>query len=128
MQAWSQTFEQLKEQYLRRSAERVGKIVELLTQLVQNPADPDVIGQLVRHFHWLAGSGTMYGFPQVSALGSEGEDYCNSLLRDPGKKSRADVNKLKTILNELSVQFKSDNTQTAETTTLNRPPCARHRV
>lgn len=119
MQAWSQTFEQLKEQYLRRSAERVGKIVELLTQLVQNPADPDVIGQLVRHFHWLAGSGTMYGFPQVSALGSEGEDYCNSLLRDPGKKSRADVNKLKTILNELSVQFKSDNTQTAETTTLN---------
>ena len=83
MQAWSQTFEQLKEQYVRRSAERVGKIVEMLALLVQNPANAEVISQLVRHFHWLAGSGTMYGFPQVSSLGAEGEDYCNMLLRDP---------------------------------------------
>jgi len=120
MQAWSQTFEQLKEQYVRRSAERVGKIVEMLALLVQNPANAEVISQLVRHFHWLAGSGTMYGFPQVSSLGAEGEDYCNMLLRDPAKKAQADVNKLKTILNELSAQFKSEvGSATAETTTLN---------
>ena len=119
MQAWSQTFEQLKEQYVRRSAERVGKIVEMLALLVQDPTSSDVISQLVRHFHWLAGSGTMYGFPQVSSLGAEGEDYCNTLLRDPTKKAPADVNKLKTILNELSAQFKPEvSSATAETTTL----------
>jgi diguanylate cyclase (GGDEF)-like protein len=118
MQAWSQTFGQLKEQYVRRSADRIGKIVEMLSLLAQNPADHNLISQLGRHFHWLAGSGTMYGFPQVSQLGTEGEDYCNLLLRDKTKKDNADVAKLKTILNELAVQFKNDSEPTTETTTL----------
>lgn len=91
----------------------------MLAELARDPANPELLGQLGRHFHWLAGSGTMYGFPQVSQLGSEGEDYCNSLLRDKDKKVKADVNKLKAILNELSTQFKADTSnQTAETTTL----------
>jgi diguanylate cyclase (GGDEF)-like protein len=118
MQAWSQTFGQLKEQYIKRSADRIGQIVEMLAVLGQNPTSHELIGQLGRHFHWLAGSGTMYGFPQVSQLGTEGEDYCNALLRDKTQKSRADVSKLKAILNELSVQFKADISDSEETTTL----------
>ena len=105
MQAWSQTFGQLKEQYIRRSSERIGKIVEMLSLLSQNPSSADLIEQLSRQFHWLAGSGSMYGYPAVSAMGSEGEDYCNRLLRDNSKPPKADVEKLRTLLTQLSSQF-----------------------
>jgi diguanylate cyclase (GGDEF)-like protein len=119
MQGWGETFGQLKEQYIKRSSDRIGQIVEILAVLARDSTNHDTVGQLRHHFHWLAGSGTMYGFPQVSQLGSEGEDYCNALLRDKSKGTRADVHKLKTILNELTVQFKADTSnQTAETTSL----------
>jgi diguanylate cyclase (GGDEF)-like protein len=119
MQAWSQTFGQLKDQYVRRSSERIGKIIEMLGLLSQNPADYDLIMQLGRHFHWLAGSGSMYGFPHVSSLGTEGEDYCNAVLKEKSRRVKADVDKLKTILNELAAQFKTDQqANTSETTPL----------
>lgn len=118
MQAWSQTFGQLKDNYVRRSAERIGKIIEMLGQLAQNPTDSDIVMQLGRHFHWLAGSGSMYGFPTVSSLGTEGEDYCNALLKEKAKKPRADVERLKTILNELSAQFQGETPAQADTSTM----------
>jgi diguanylate cyclase (GGDEF)-like protein len=117
MQAWSQTFGQLKEQYIRRSSERIGKIIEMLSQLAQNPSNAEVIEQLSRQFHWLAGSGSMYGYPSVSAMGSEGEDYCNKLLRDSARPPKADVDKLKTLLNQLANEF-TVNDDAAETTNL----------
>ncbi len=117
MQAWSQTFGQLKEQYIRRSSERIGKIIEMLSHLAQNPSNAEVIEQLSRQFHWLAGSGSMYGYPAVSAMGSEGEDYCNKLLRDNSRPPKADVDKLKTLLNQLANEF-TVNDDAAETTSL----------
>ncbi len=117
MQAWSQTFGQLKEQYIRRSSERIGKIIEMLSVLAQNPSNAEVIEQLSRQFHWLAGSGSMYGYPAVSSMGSEGEDYCNSLLRDASRPPRADVEKLKALLNALANEFAVTD-EAAETTNL----------
>ncbi len=117
MQAWSQTFGQLKEQYIRRSSERIGKIIEMLSALAQNPSNAEVIEQLSRQFHWLAGSGSMYGYPAVSSMGSEGEDYCNSLLRDTSQRPRADVEKLKALLNALANEFAVTD-EAAETTNL----------
>ena len=70
MQGWQETYGELKEQYVKRSAERVAKIVEMLGLLIERPTDMDVVTQLGRQFHWLAGSGSMYGFAQVSALGA----------------------------------------------------------
>jgi diguanylate cyclase (GGDEF)-like protein len=116
MQAWSQTFGQLKDQYVRRSSERIGKIIEMLGLLAQNPSDSELITQLGRHFHWLAGSGSMYGFPAVSSLGTEGEDYCNLLLKEKAKSPRANVEKLKVLLNELAAQFKTESTPVTENT------------
>jgi diguanylate cyclase (GGDEF)-like protein len=119
MQAWSQTFGQLKDQYVRRSSERIGKIIEMLGLLAQNPTDVELIDQLSRHFHWLAGSGSMYGFPQVSSLGGEGEEYCNSLIKNKASdKPRADVEKLKLILNQLAAEFKASEEVPLETANL----------
>ncbi|MGH9553110.1 MAG: response regulator, partial [Terriglobales bacterium] len=45
-------------------------------------------------------------------------DYCNQLLKDKTKKARADVNRLKNILNELAAQFKTETNTVPDTATL----------
>jgi diguanylate cyclase (GGDEF)-like protein len=118
MQAWQQTFGELKDQYVRRSSERLGKIFEMVSLLNQRPSDMDLVTQLSRQFHWLAGSGSMYGYPEVSAMGIEGEDYCNALIRDKSSNPKADVERIKTLLNKLSAQFRTAGEAGPETVTL----------
>ncbi len=121
MQEWKETFGELKEQYVRRSSERLGKIVEMVSILIEKPGDIDTVKQLTRHFHWLAGSGTMYGYPAVSMLGSEGESHCEQVIR--GTLPQADVDRLKALLHELSFQF-SEQDAPPDTVNLgsNAPP------
>lgn len=119
MQSWKETFGELKEQYMKRSSERLGHIVELIGGLQPRSPDADVIRQLGRHFHWLAGSGSMYGFQNVSTLGLEGEQYCESLLRAGNMQNvTLDVDKLKTILNQLAAEFAGSDDKPPETTNL----------
>lgn len=105
MQGWQETFSELKEQYIKRSSERLSKIVDMIGLLVQQPSNPGVISQLGRQFHWLSGSGTMYGFEEVSRLGVEGEQFCETLLKSKQKAVDADVTRLKHILNTLVTEF-----------------------
>jgi diguanylate cyclase (GGDEF)-like protein len=116
-QDWQETFGELKEQYVKRSSERISKIVEMLARLIERPADTDVISQLGRQFHWLAGSGSIYGFQEVSALGAEGENFCEGMLRHKKTPSHEDLARLKHILNTLSGEF-SKNPSKAITTNL----------
>src|SRR5262245_61989554 len=119
MQSWKETFGELKDKYLKRSTERLTEILEILDGLFSNPSDADLIRRLSRNFHWLAGSGSMYGFQQVSQLGAEGEQYCESLLRGNVMTEPADVNKLKTIISELSSIFtRGDGDDSPETSNL----------
>lgn len=104
---WKETFGELKEQYIRRSSERLAKIVEMVGMLIERPDDLDVVKQLARQFHWLAGSGEMYEFPAVSVLGTEGERHCEAVIR--GQLQAADPDRLKTILNELVSQFQGND-------------------
>ncbi len=119
MQSWKETFGELKEQYMKRSSERLGHIVELIGGLQARSPDADVIRQLGRHFHWLAGSGSMYGFQNVSNLGLEGEQYCESVLRAGNLQNvTLDVDRLKTILNQLAAEFAGSDDKPPETTNL----------
>lgn len=113
MQSWKETFGELKEKYLKRSTERLAEILEILDGLFSNPSDPELVRRLSRNFHWLAGSGSMYGFSQVSQLGAEGEQYCESILRGNISEQPADVQKLKAIISELSLIFAGTGTETA---------------
>jgi len=110
MHGWQETFGELKEQYVRRSAERLSKIIEILSSLFQRPSDADLVVQLRQAFHWLAGSGTMYGFAEVSAKGAEGEALCESLLKNQRTPDGNDLEKLKQLLNQLSSEFTKTNT------------------
>lgn len=114
MQGWNETFGELKEQYVRRSTERLGKIVEMVAILTDKPGDAETVKDLARHFHWLAGSGTMYGYPAVSMLGSEGESHCEQVIR--GTLPQADVDRIKALLHELSFQFSEDDAPPLTTT------------
>jgi len=110
MQSWKETFGELKEKYLKRSTERLAEILEILDGLFSNPSDAELIRRLSRNFHWLAGSGSMYGFSQVSQLGAEGEQYCETILRGNINEQPADVQKLKTIISELFAIFAGPET------------------
>ncbi|MBX9941067.1 MAG: response regulator [Candidatus Obscuribacterales bacterium] len=105
MANWQETFSELKSQYVQRSTDRLAQIIELVTKLISNPMNKDLAQQLSRHFHWLAGSGSMYGFQKVSAMGLEGEALCDQIVAQSGPASPIDLEKLKTLLQELSTQF-----------------------
>lgn len=116
MQSWKETFGELKDKYLKRSTERLAEILEILDGLFSNPSDVELIRRLSRNFHWLAGSGSMYGFQQVSQLGAEGEQYCESLLRGNIEQNPADVTKLKEIISELSSLFAANGDESGPPT------------
>jgi diguanylate cyclase (GGDEF)-like protein len=82
MQVWQDTFKELKNQYMQRSSERIAIIQDLLRTLSRNPSDVSSLREIMRHFHWLSGSGGMYGFAQVTKLGAQGERVCEELLQD----------------------------------------------
>ena len=105
MASWQETFSELKNQYVQRSTDRLAQIIELVTKLISNPMNKDLVQQLSRHFHWLAGSGSMYGFQKVSAMGLEGERVCDQIVAQPGAANPQDLEKLKQLLQELSTQF-----------------------
>ncbi len=119
MQSWKETFGELKEKYLKRSTERLAEILEILDGLFSNPSDAELVRRLSRNFHWLAGSGSMYGFQQVSQLGAEGEQYCETILRGNINDQPVDVQKLKAMIAELSFIFAGTGSESGSEETAN---------
>jgi diguanylate cyclase (GGDEF)-like protein len=113
MKVWSETFNELKSQYLMRSSERIASIRDLLRRLSRNPADVSGLRELLHQFHWLAGSGATYGFPQITKLGAAGERFCEELLQEGRVVRREDWDKLNAILESVIGIFGSGNDQKA---------------
>lgn len=116
-QSWQETFGALKAKYLKRSSDRLAEILENLDGLITNPGDQELIRKMSRSFHWLAGSGSMYGYKEVSQLGSKGEQYLENVLK-AGPKGIVDVEVLKGLISELSNAFTKGGDNEAETTNL----------
>lgn len=108
-ETWDKTFQELKNQYLMRSSERLDQISDLLNSLAKTPGDLALLRDLMRQFHWLAGSGTIYGFPQITKLGTHGEEFCEQLLRANRALTRPDWDKCKALLDALRVNFSADD-------------------
>ncbi len=75
MNEWQNAYNELKRKYIVQSNERLGKVEELIGQLSE-PSKVDVLNNVRHHFHWLAGSGGIYGFPQLTDLGRNAEHFC----------------------------------------------------
>ncbi len=120
MQAWQSSFKEIQEQYLKNSRERVSNLIELLSLVNQDPENYQILKKLAHHFHVLAGSGTMYGFPKVSQLGLDGEKFCEQYTSKSYSTSLKpiDTEKLKEIINGIVASFENSagTTQTTPDT------------
>ncbi len=83
--------EELRAQFVRRSQARIEMAARLLGILRETPADRQQLQELMRFFHSLAGVGTSFGFPQVTALAKEGELECLAILHDKASLSPTEI-------------------------------------
>jgi diguanylate cyclase (GGDEF)-like protein len=105
MTSWANQFDDLKNQFVARSRERLVAIEALLARLQAAPANVSLLGQTMQHFHWLAGSGGTYGFDDITSWGTYGEELCDYLLKLGGPVSGADHEKLTTALRTVEQLF-----------------------
>lgn len=78
MNEWQNAYNDLKRRYLVQSRERLDQVATLIEQLNEESKD-DVLSKIKHHFHWLAGSGGIYGLPEITNLGKKAEEYCEDV-------------------------------------------------
>ncbi len=81
-QSFDEALRGLRERFVRGSVERLARIEQCLDILARDPADAQILRDLMIQFHGFSGAGSTYGFPGVSALGAEGERLCDALLKE----------------------------------------------
>lgn len=111
MQVWQDTFKELKNQYMHRSSERIAQIQDLLRTLSRDPSELGILRDMLRHFHWLSGSGGMYGFAQVTKLGTQGERLCEELLQENKPVSNEQWTKLRLLTDTVINAIQEDDEQ-----------------
>ncbi len=84
-------FQQLRQEYAAKLPDRITTLEQQWQALDLANPDSAKFETLIREFHKLAGSGTSYGFPQVTALSREIE----TILLDTKSTSEQDVELLK---------------------------------
>ncbi len=91
----------LRERFVRGSDDRLSRIEQLLDLLEADPADERTLRDLMIQFHGFAGAGSTYGFPRVSALGSEGQRLCDALLKEKVRPQARDAERWRSLLESL---------------------------
>jgi CheY-like chemotaxis protein len=85
---------ELRAQFVRRSEARIEMAALLLARLRETPAERQHLQDFMRFFHSLAGVGTSFGFPQVTALAKEGELQCLAFLHGEAAPSATECREL----------------------------------
>jgi diguanylate cyclase (GGDEF)-like protein len=83
--------DELRAQFVRRSQARTEMAARILGLLRETPEDGEHLQDLMRFFHSLAGVGTSFGFPQVTALAKEGELECLAILHGESSVSATEI-------------------------------------
>lgn len=94
MNEWQDKFNNLRTQFLSRSAGRLEGLKQMIDYLASQPQDMNLLREIRQQFHWCAGSGGVYGFESVSKYGLRGEQICDQLLNEGTALSRADGQQL----------------------------------
>jgi diguanylate cyclase (GGDEF)-like protein len=98
----------LRERFVRGSEDRLGRIERFLDLLDRDPEDAQVLRDLMIQFHGFSGAGSTYGFPGVSALGSEGERLCDALLKEKQAPQAREREHWRSLLGSLSRELKAE--------------------
>ena len=78
---WQRAYGDLKKRYFVQSKERLDQVVTLIDQVQESDSSSEIVREISHHFHWLAGSGGIYGLPELTKLGKQAEHYCESALQ-----------------------------------------------
>jgi diguanylate cyclase (GGDEF)-like protein len=125
MDSWEETLRDLRAGYLRESAAKLDGLGAAVQALAAHPDDEDLLGDLLRRFHAFAGSGRTYGFPQVSALGLQGETRCAQLAREGHPPAADDLDGFRTLVEALKAEFGAAGAQSAPAKSVPAKPPAR---
>ncbi|MBY0550601.1 MAG: response regulator [Candidatus Obscuribacterales bacterium] len=96
--SWEQQFSELKQQFLKRAADRLDTVDSLIRKLAEAPDDNLILRQISQQFHWLAGSGGTYGFDDVTQWGTYGEELCDYFIKVARPVTQDDLDKLSSAL------------------------------
>jgi diguanylate cyclase (GGDEF)-like protein len=107
MDSWEETLRELRAGYLRESAAKLDGLAASIALLESQPQDEAALTDLLRRFHAFAGSGRTYGFPQVSALGLEGETRCADFLDEGRPPAADDFTRLRTLVDSMRTEFQA---------------------
>jgi diguanylate cyclase (GGDEF)-like protein len=99
---------ELRAQFVRRSEARIETGARLLSLLGEAPVDRQHLQDLMRFFHSLAGVGTSFGFPQVTAIAKEGELECLALLQDDALPSATEIENWTRLLGALAHELSQE--------------------
>jgi diguanylate cyclase (GGDEF)-like protein len=104
MTSWEETLRELRHDFVRGSLERFSRMRAQLDALRRQP-DEQTSRELMLQFHGLSGSGTTYGFPEVTRLGAEGERWLKTVLDSGAPASSAEIERVAEQLARLERAF-----------------------
>jgi diguanylate cyclase (GGDEF)-like protein len=105
IESFQEALEGLRGRFVRGAAERLERIEALLDRLDADPADAGALRDLMIQFHGFSGAGSTYGFPRVSAVGSEGERLCDARLKERGTPSVRERQLWRSLLHALRTEL-----------------------
>jgi len=127
MTSWEETLRELRHDFVRGSLERLSRMRAQLDALALRP-DEQACRELMLQFHGLAGSGTTYGFPEVTRLGAEGEKRLKAALDSGAPAAAAELAVVADLLARLERALQPGGDRVAETPARDPAAVSRPRV
>jgi chemotaxis protein histidine kinase CheA len=97
MTMWNEQWATMRAQFLTRAKDRLAQLAAAIDEFDQK-RDIDTLMRIHKDFHWLAGVGGTYQLPEISALGSNGEDICTEIIQRKREIAADDPQRFRDIL------------------------------
>jgi diguanylate cyclase (GGDEF)-like protein len=127
MEALEDALRALRTEFIRDARGTLDGIARGLEALGVEPDSRGALHDLLRGFHSLAGTGTTFGFPEVTALGREGERICSTRLAESAAPEAADIARWRELLEQLERQFLGAGAPAVRSTAPEAEPAAARR-
>jgi hypothetical protein len=98
MSMWNDQFAAMRTQFLTRAKDRLKGLETAIEEWASDTANMDNLMRVYKDFHWMSGVGGTYQLPEVSALGSNGEEICMELMERKRQVAADDPQRLRDIL------------------------------
>jgi diguanylate cyclase (GGDEF)-like protein len=103
--SWEEEFNTLVADFVESADTRLQTFRGALDRVSNTPSDIDGLRELKRHFHRLAGTGLTFGFPEISALASQGEELCDERLKAGATATDDDLARCRTLIDAIENGF-----------------------